>query len=170
MRPFRSPVLLLSIGLASALAVSGCAKKDTAVPSADAGGATGATGEARAGDGKIPISTTSPQAKDEFVQGRDKVEKLLITDSLAHFRKAIELDPSFAWAELALAQNSPTGTEFFEHLNKAVVLSEKASDGERLLILAAQAGSNNDALGQKQYLDQLLAAYPDDERANFAVA
>ena len=81
------------------------------------------------------------------------VDRLLITDSLARFRKAIELDPSFASAELALAQNSPTGTEFFEHLGKAVALAEKASDGERLLILAQQSAANNDLVQQKQYLD-----------------
>jgi tetratricopeptide (TPR) repeat protein len=160
---FRSLTLFLSAGLALGLA-AGCAKKDTSVPSAEA-----AT-PAQQGDGKIPITTTSPQAKAEFVEGRDKVDKLLITDSLANFRKAIELDPSFAAAELALAQNSPTGTEFFEHLHKAVALADKASDGERLQILAAQAGANNDAVGQKELLDRLLAAYPNDERANFAMA
>jgi tetratricopeptide (TPR) repeat protein len=155
--------LFLTLALAAALTAVGCAKKEAPAPAADAGAAP-------ANDGKIPISTTSPEAKAEFVQGRDMVDKLLITDSLAHFRKAVELDPSFAWAELMVAQNSPTGTEFFEHLNKAVALAEKASNGERLLILAAQAGANANAVRQKQYLDDLLAAYPNDERANFAVA
>jgi tetratricopeptide (TPR) repeat protein len=163
MRQLRPLPLLLS---AVAFALSaGCAKKEAPAPAA-----ADSSTSAPAGDGKIPITTTSPQAKAEFVQGQDLVDKLEITDSLAHFQKAIEIDPSFAWAELALAQNSPTGTEFFEHLGKAVALADKASDGERLLILAAQAGSNNDALGQKRFLDQLLAAYPNDERANFAMA
>ncbi len=164
MRQLRSVSLLLSVGFSLALA-AGCAKKEAPAPAAaDAATPVGS------GDGKIPISTTSPQAKAEFVEGRDKVEKLEITESLAHFQKATELDPSFAGAELALAQNSPTGKGFFEHLAKAVALADKASDGERLLIVAAQAGANNDAVGQKQYLDQLLAAYPNDERANLALA
>ena len=46
-------------------------------------------------------------------------------------------------------------------------LAEKASNGERLLILATEAGANNNAVKQKEYLDQLVAAYPDDERAHF---
>jgi tetratricopeptide (TPR) repeat protein len=163
MRQLRSLTLLLS--LASLALAAGCARKEAAAPAAaDAAGSTPADG------GKIPITTTSPQARAEFVQGQDLVDKLRITDSLAHFQKAIELDPSFASAELALAQNSPTGTEFFEHLGKAVALAAKASDGERFLILAAQAGANNDAVQQKQYLDRLVAAYPSDERANFAMA
>ena len=162
MRPLRSLTLLLPLSLAI---VFGCAKKEAPAPAAaDASNPSGAAG------GKIPITTTSPQAKAEFVEGQDLVDKLRITDSLAHFQKAIELDPGFAWAELALAQNSPTGTAFFEHLGKAVALADKASDGERLLILSAQSGANNDAVQAKQYLDQLVAAYPNDERANFAMA
>jgi tetratricopeptide (TPR) repeat protein len=160
-RSLASASLLIPI----VLAVSGCAKKEAGAPAADASSPSG-----RSADGKIPVTTTSPQARAEFVQGQDMVDKLQITNSLDHFRKAIELDPSFAWAELTLAQNSPTGTEFFEHLQKAVALADKASDGERLLILAQQAAANNDAVQQKQYLDQLLAAYPNDERANFAMA
>ncbi len=165
MRQFRAPGLVFTIALV-ALVAAGCAKKEAAAPAA----AADPTAPATAGDGKIPVTTTSPEAKAEFLQARDMVEKLQITNSLAHFRKAIELDPAFSWAELMLAQNSPTGTEFFEHLNKAVALAEKASDGERLLILATQAGTNNDALQQKEYLEQLVTAYPEDERANFAMA
>jgi tetratricopeptide (TPR) repeat protein len=162
MRQLRSHALVLAL---IGLAAFGCAKKESAAPAAAEG-----TSPAASGDGKIPITTTSREARAEFVQARDMVDKLLITNSLEHFRKAIELDPAFASAELALAQSSPTGTEFFEHLNKAVALADKVSDGERLQILAAQAGTNNDAVAQKQYLDQLVAAYPNDERANFALA
>ena len=72
-------------------------------------------------------------------------------------------------AELALSGSSPTGGEFFEHLNKAVALADKVSNGEKLLILATQAGANGDINGQKEHLDQLVAAYPNDERAQFAM-
>ena len=120
--------------------------------------------------GKIPITTSSEEARKAFLQGRDLNEKLLIQDSIAHFDKAISLDPNFAWAELSRAQVSPTGKEFFEHLKKAVSLSDKASKGEKLLILAAEAGANGNPAKQKEYLDQLIGAYPNDERANFALA
>ena len=136
MRPLRSLTLLLS--LVTVVFAAACARKEAPAPAA--ADAAGSAGPASADGGKIPITTTSPQAKAEFVQGQDLVDKLKITDSLAHFQKAIELDPSFAWAELALAQNSPTGTAFFEHLAKAVALAEKASDGERYLIAADTLG------------------------------
>src|SRR5215471_17299974 len=70
--------------------------------------------------GKIPVTTASDEARKEFQQGRDLNDKLLVTDSLAHFDKAISLDPNFAWAELMRSGASPTGKEFFDHLKKAV--------------------------------------------------
>ncbi len=120
--------------------------------------------------GKIPVSTKSEDARNEFLQGRDLSDKLLGHESLQHFDKAIALDPEFASAELARANNSPTTKEFFEHLNKAVSLSDKSSEGEKLLILANQAGANNDTVKQEMYLKQLVAAYPNDERAQFSLA
>ena len=117
--------------------------------------------------GKIPITTTSDDARKEFLQGRDLAEKLLIQDSIQHFDKAISLDPKFALAELNRANVSPTGKEFFEHLKKAVSLSDKASNGEKLLVLGNEAGANGNPSKQKEYLEQLIAAYPNDERGHF---
>jgi tetratricopeptide (TPR) repeat protein len=139
-----------------------CSRRESAAPPASA--------EAKprpAGDGKIPITTASAEAKAEFLQGRDLAEKLLITDSIPHYQKAVALDPNFAWAELSLANSAPTAREFFEHLDKAVALADKASNGERLLILATKAGANNDTVKQKENLEALVAAYPEDERAHF---
>ena len=125
------------------------------------------TATASPSGGKLPVTTSSEEAKKEFLQGRDLAERLLIQDSLQHFDKAISLDPTFAAAELARATSSPTAKEFFEHLKKAVSLADKASDGERYLILATEAGANGDPAKQKEYLDKLVAAYPNEERAHF---
>lgn len=128
-------------------------------------GNDGSSAAASSDGGKIPITTKSDEAKKEFLQGRELSEKLLGQESLEHFDKAIALDSDFASAELARANNSPTAKEFFEHLNKAVSLADKASEGEKLLILANQAGSNGDVAKQKEYLDQLVTAHSNDERA-----
>ena len=93
-------------------------------------------------------------------------EKLRITDSIAHFDKAISLDPTFAWAGFSARMPRPR-QEFFEHLKKAVALADKASDGERMLIQANEAGANGDPTKQKEILEKLVAAYPNDERAHF---
>jgi tetratricopeptide (TPR) repeat protein len=130
---------------------------------------TGTSSPTAAAGGKVPITTKSEDAKKEFLLGRDLSEKLQAQDSLQHLDKAIALDPDFATAELARANNSPTAKEFFEHLNKAVGLADKASDGEKLFILANQAGANGDVTKQKDVLDKLVAAYPNDERAQFVM-
>jgi tetratricopeptide (TPR) repeat protein len=117
--------------------------------------------------GKIAVTTSSEEARKEFLAGRSLSEKLRITDSIAHYDKAISLDPNFALAELNRAQASPTAKEFFDHLKKAVALSDKASDGERMLIQAVEAGANANPTKQKEILDKLVAAYPNDERAHF---
>ena len=125
--------------------------------------------ESAGASGKIPVTTKSEEARKEFLQGQDLSDRLLAQDSLQHFDRAIALDPEFASAELARANNSPTTKEFFDHLKKAVALADKTSEGERLLILAFQAGSNGQAAKQKEYLDRLVAAFPGDERAQLAL-
>jgi tetratricopeptide (TPR) repeat protein len=120
-----------------------------------------------AANGKIAVTTSSEEARKEFLAGRDLQEKLRVTDSIQHYDKAISLDPNFALAELNRATVSPIANEFFDHLKKAVALSSKASDGERMLIEATEAGANANPTKQKEILEKLVAAYPSDERAHF---
>ena len=117
--------------------------------------------------GKIAISTASTEARADFEKGRTLAENLRLEDSREYFRSAIAKDPEFAIAHLNLATSAPTGTEFFEHLNHAVKLAEKASPGERLVIRAAEAGANGDAAKALALLQQLVAEYPEDERGHF---
>ncbi|MGA8152932.1 MAG: tetratricopeptide repeat protein [Terriglobales bacterium] len=133
----------------------------------DSGGSKANSAAASSDGGKIPITTKSEEARNEFVQGRDLAEKLLAQDSLQHFDKALALDPDFASAELARANSSPTAQEFFDHLKKAVSLADKASEGEKLFILANEAAANGNVTKQKEDLEKLVAAYPNDERAQF---
>jgi tetratricopeptide (TPR) repeat protein len=150
--------LVVVLALVAAIS-SGC--------SATSGDGKASATTASTSGGKLPVTTSSEDARKEYLQGRDLAERLLIQDSVQHFDKAIALDPTFAAAELGRATSSPTAKEFFEHLKKAVSLADKASDGERYLILATEAGTNGDVAKQKDYLDKLVAAYPNEERAHF---
>jgi tetratricopeptide (TPR) repeat protein len=152
--------VLLALLIVSVIALSGCTKVEE-------GTSPVASNKAESPGGKIAITTSSEEARKEFLQGRDLQEKLQIQDSIQHFDKAISLDPNFALAELNRAQVSPTGKEFFDHLKKAVALADKASNGEKLLILGNEAGANGNAAKQKELLEQLAAAFPNDERAHF---
>ena len=121
------------------------------------------------GSGKIPITASSEEAKQEFLQGRDLSEKLRLQNSIQHFENAISKDPDFAYAYLLLAQSAPTAKVFFENMKKAVAVAEKVSEGERLLIIGAQAGADGNQMKQKATFEKLVAAYPNDERARFVL-
>jgi tetratricopeptide (TPR) repeat protein len=152
--------LFLALLIASVVVLNGCANVEE-------GKGPVATDKSSAAGGKIAVTTSSDDARKEYLQGRDLQEKLQIQDSIQHFDKAISLDANFALAELNRANVSPNGKEFFDHLKKAASLADKASNGEKLLILATEAGANGNAAKQKELLEQLVAAYPNDERAHF---
>jgi tetratricopeptide (TPR) repeat protein len=126
-----------------------------------------ATAQTAHSAGKVPISTASAEAKADFIKGRTLAENLRAHDSREYLRSAIAKDPGFALAHLNLANSSPTAKEFFEHLGHAVALAGKASAGERLMILGAQAGANADPAKQLEHYRQLVAEFPQDERAHF---
>jgi tetratricopeptide (TPR) repeat protein len=160
MRPAKSVHFVLTVSVVlSLVGFVGCNKAKVGEVSAAASDAA-----------KVPVTTTSDQARNEFLLGRDLSERLLGQESLQHFDKAIALDPDFASAELALANNAVTAKDFFEHQKKAMSLVDKVSEGEKLLILANDAAANGDVTKQKDYLEKLVAAYPNDERAQFNLA
>jgi tetratricopeptide (TPR) repeat protein len=138
--------------------------------SATAMAALGATaevqGKAKAGSIKIPITTSSPDAREAYLQGRDLLEKLRLTDSRTYFTKAAALDPDFALAYYGLATDAPTVGDFFAALHKAVALADKASQGEKDMILALEAQTNGKPAVAKEHLLALVKAYPEDERAH----
>jgi len=121
------------------------------------------------GGDKIPITTSSEAAKKEFLAGRELADNLKATDAIAHFDKALELDPNFASAELARANVSGTAKEFRLHLDRAIALADKASEGERIAIQAAEAGAVGNAAKTKECLERNVALFPNDERARFAL-
>ncbi len=137
-------LLVLSIGVVLLL-VSGCAKKEK---------------------DKIPITSTSQQAREYFVQGRDLFERLQVQESRQYFEKAVAEDPNFAMGYLFLSFAQPTNKGFFENLDRAVALVDNASEGEQLWILGVEAGINAFAMQQRELYKKLAELYPNDERAH----
>jgi len=118
-------------------------------------------------EGKVPITTSSEKALKYFLQGRDLDEKLRLQEAIKFFEMAVSEDRNFAMGCFYLSSIQPNLKKSRENLNKAVALVEKVSEGERLWILAAQAGVNGFPMKQKEYLQKLVAAYPNDERAQY---
>ena len=119
---------------------------------------------------KVPITTSSEEARAAYLQGRGLVDGLRLTDANAHFVRATELDPTFAMAWMSVATTAATAPEFFAALRNAVASLDGVSDGERLLIEAFEAGVNQEPEIQRANLEALVAAYPNDERAHNELA
>ena len=115
---------------------------------------------------KIPITTSSEEARQLYLKGRDLSEKLRATDARAFFQQAAAKDPGFALAQVGLANSSGTAKEFFDAVARATLLADKASEPERLLICALDAGAKGEPARQTDCLTKLVAACPDDERAH----
>ena len=108
--------------------------------------------QAFAGDA-VTVTAKSPEAVAAFAAGRDLGDNLRIPEAQAQFRKAVSLDPDFALATAYLGQTTP-GSEGDALIERAVSLSAKLPEAERMLIQAISAGrrgdeNQNDALRRK---------------------
>jgi tetratricopeptide (TPR) repeat protein len=115
---------------------------------------------------QIPITTSSDEARQLYLRGRDLAERLRATDARAFYEKAAAKDPNFALAQVGLANTAGTAKQFFEAVGRAAALAERASPSEKLLICALDAGAKGEPPRQKDCLAKLVAAHPDDERAH----
>lgn len=113
----------------------------------------------------IPITTSSSQARAEFIKGRNLVNSLRTQEATPYFNNAISEDSNFAMAYYMRAQNQTTAAAFFKDLNKAVSLANNVSDGERLMILALQARVEQNPTQVKADYDSLVSLYPEDPQA-----
>ena len=121
--------------------------------------------QASGGD-KVPITTSSQEARQLYLDGRDLLEKLRATDARRLFEQAVAKDPNFALAYVGLANTSGTNGEFVDATKHAVALADKVSEGERHLILALDSGMKGDPAGNLKHLTDLVALFPNDERAH----
>lgn len=116
--------------------------------------------------GKMPITTTSTDALENFLKGRDLVDRLRLGEGRGFFQKAVKADTSFAMAYLSLAADQSNLKTFFEYYNKALSLLDNVSEGERMIILARQARLNSDPQREGELLRNMVALYPKSERAH----
>lgn len=139
-------------------------------PKADKAEETGSVAKgSKESAAKIPITTSSEEAKKLLIEGRNQFEQVRTHDAHQLLKQAVAKDPKLALAHYNLALTSPTAKEFFEHLNQAVALSENVSEGERLQILSLEAQANANPAKSLEYAETLVAKYPQDERAHFTL-
>ena len=115
---------------------------------------------------KIPLTTTSDEARAEAKAGQALLDNLHFTEARPHFVRAVELDPNFAMGHLFMANSSQTTAEFVASLAKAEANAAGASEGEQLVIAAVSAAARNDQAAQLEALSAAVALYPQDERSH----
>lgn len=122
-------------------------------------------GAALAEEGNVPISTSSDEALQAYLQARDLSERLRAQESIPFYQEAIAKDPNFAMAYVGLSLVEPTAKGFFERLDQAVALAKDVSEGEKHWILGLQDGVNGHPMKQREHYQKLVEMFPDDERA-----
>lgn len=156
-----SPLLPLTATALIAL-LAGCRAREKGT---ETGARTSGGTAAAAKDATVPITTSSDEARTLYLRGRELSDQLRAHDARKLFQEAAAKDPRFALPHYDLAVNSAGPKEFLDHLTEAVRLSGQASEGERLMILALQAGSTGDSRKSLEHTEELVAKYPGDPRA-----
>ena len=117
----------------------------------------------------IPVTTSSADARNHFLQGQRELDLARNFEALDHFKRAVAADSTFAIAYLNIANTGNSLDEFKTNLARAEALAAKASDAEQLEIQIARKGLENDASGQLAAAQQLVAKYPESPRAQLTL-
>ena len=144
------------IGRAVALAIAFAAVID----------ARPASGQAAASPDTIPITTSSDEARQLYLKGRDLSERLRATDARRFYEQAVAKDANFALGYVGLANTSPTTREFIDATTRAAGLAGQVSEGERHVVLGLEAAMKGNPSGVLAHYTELVRLFPNDERAH----
>lgn len=144
-----------------ALAVTACGQRDQA----DTDAAT-----QMAGDAKVPVTTSSDEARAYYDEGLALADNLHMVEANEKFARAVEADPGFAMGYYRLALTSQSAAEFFKAVGQAEENIANATEGEQLYVRQLVAIAENDQPAQLEAVSSLLNMYPKDERIHVAVA
>ena len=122
------------------------------------------------GNKTLPITTTSSEALQDFLTGRELVSNLRNSEATRYFESAVRKDRGFALAYYYLGISSPTAKGFFENIREAQKHINSVSEGERTLIEAGLAGVNGELDRQQQLLTKLSELYPSDPQVRMFLA
>jgi tetratricopeptide (TPR) repeat protein len=128
-------------------------------------GVWSASAQPKESSDKIPITTSSEEARSLYLQGRDLAEKLRATDGRRFYEQAVAKDKNFALGHLGLANTSGTTKEFIDATTRAAALAGQVSEGERHMLLGLEAAMKGNPAGVLSHYTELVRLFPNDERA-----
>ncbi|HTT33620.1 MAG TPA: protein kinase [Methylomirabilota bacterium] len=127
-------------------------------------------------DRPLPLVTTSSlSALKMYVDGQDLWRKGQYQQGMQLWNSALKEDPDFAMAHVASGGalysyifNNPV--EGKKHYERALELSDRTTERERLFVRAMFAYSQNHFSDASQLFREYLQEYPDDSGARFSLA
>src|SRR5437016_3542529 len=115
------------------------------------------------GGERMPITTSSPEARNLFEQGVVEWENLHISRALEHWQAAIEKDPNFLLAHLYISERIPDPGQQATERKKVLALMDSVTADERLMAEWILADSRDDSIAALAAMNELLARYPKDK-------
>lgn len=116
-------------------------------------------------------TTDSKPALQAYEAGLDARLRFYVPDALEHFRRAVELDPTFAAARVQLIEVSPSSQERGEMADSLRAVDPRTlTERERFLVQLALARADRDAERFRETAHRFLAARPDDPWALYLAA
>jgi tetratricopeptide (TPR) repeat protein len=117
------------------------------------------------------VTTNSMEAYEYFLKGEEATDKLFREEARVFFEKAVSLDPNFAMAYVRLGRTCSTLGDIKarnQAIEKAMALSEKASEKEKLRIEAYYANFiERDREKYSRLLQRFSQKYPKEKWGHF---
>src|ERR1700680_527438 len=106
---------------------------------------------------KLPVTTSSTQARNSFEKAMREFEQYRIPETLQDLRTATKADPNFAQAFILISRMSTEPSEQAATRKRAKQLAVKASPSEQLLIRWLACAQENNYLSAISAMNDLLA-------------
>jgi len=120
---------------------------------------------------EIPVTSYSDEAKQLFIEARNKYEFLHREKAEALLREALEKDPLFAQAHIYRILTCAATDEIENAVEKAMKNAHRSSEGEQFLISALKAHYwEKDYAKAIKIYKQLIDMYPEDARVYWQLA
>jgi len=120
-------------------------------------------GAAQDRDDRMPITTSSPEARALFEQGIVAWENLRLPRAIDCWRSAIQKDPNFLLAHVYILERIPDPDQQAAEQKKVVALMDSVTPDERLMAEWVLAEDRNDIIAAVASMNELLARNPKDK-------
>ncbi|HEV3317641.1 MAG TPA: tetratricopeptide repeat protein [Candidatus Angelobacter sp.] len=124
---------------------------------------TGSAGQ----PGNVPVTTKSEEARQLFAGGVVKLENMHGPEAMKDFRKAVQLDPDFAFADIMISfvtvDQNVDPAEQMAARDKAKAARSKISHGEQLIVDWLTSSSEGKMVAAIQAMNQAVEEYPNDK-------